>query len=255
MPKPKGRNLPVSPFRRLVTDLMYFSKNVPCVCMDRTMHLARVRAVRQNCLPRPCWTAIFTKAFAIVAERVPELRQTYMSFPWSHIYEHPYSSATLNIERQWGDETVVFQAQVRRPESRTMHDLSELIRYYKEEPVEKVKCFRRIMRMAKVPWPFRRLSWWVGLNLTSRLRMHNFGTFGLSTTASHGAGIMKLTPILTATLHYSLFDEEDRLQMRLSFDHRVLDGATAAHSLLTMENVLNTEILSELSGMRQLKAA
>ena len=109
--------------------------------------------------------------------------------------------------------------------------------------------------MAKVPWPFRRLSWWVGLNLNSRLRMHNFGTFGLSTTASHGAGIMKLTPILTATLHYSLFDDEDRLQMRLSFDHRVLDGAMVAHSPETMEGVLNNEILSELSGMRQLKVA
>ena len=188
--------------------------------------------MRQQCLPRPCWTAIFTKAFALVAERMPELRQTYMAFPFAHLYEHPHSVATLNIERQWGNETVVFQAQVRRPEGRTMHDLSELIRYYKEEPVENVKCFRRIMRMTRVPWPFRRLSWWVALNLTSRLRMHNFGTFGLSTTASQGAGIMKLTPILTATLHYSLFDDDNRLQMRLSFDHRVLDGATAATSLL-----------------------
>jgi hypothetical protein len=254
MSKSKGRNIAMSPFRQLVTDLMHFSLKVPSVTMDRTMNLGRVRAARQNCANSPCWTGIFTKAFGKVAERIPELRRTYMPFPWGHFYEHPYSIATVNIERQWNDENVVFHAQIRRPEARSLAALDTTIRYLKNEDVEKVAHFRRIMRMTKVPWPFRKLVWWSALNVFSRVRVHNFGTFGISSTAAQGAGILRLVPMLTATLHYGLFDENDNLQMRLSFDHRVLDGTTAATALAAMENVLNREILDELLTLRFRKA-
>ena len=189
-----------------------------------------------------------------MAERVPEFRRIYMPFPWPRFYEHPYSIATINVERQWNDENVVFHAQIRRPESRSLSQLDTTIRYLKEEDVEKVAHFRRIMRMTKVPWPLRKFVWWGALNLFSRLRVHNFGTFGISTTASLGAGILRLVPMLTATLHYGMFDENDNLDMRLSFDHRVCDGATVAGALVEMENVLNGEILDELLTLRFARA-
>jgi hypothetical protein len=255
MARTKGRCLPVSPFRKLVTDLMHFSAKVPSVGIDRKMNLSRVQAARQSCWPRPSWTAIFIKAFGIVAEGIPALRRIYMPFPWAYLYEHGRSVASFNIERQWRDESVVFQAQIRSPESRTLEEIDSLVRYFKDEPIENVKSFRRIMSMAKVPWPFRRLAWWTALNLYPRLRVHNFGTFGITTVAAHGAGVLRLTPILTATLHYSLFDDEGNLDMRLSFDHRVLDGAVAARSLQDLEEVLHQEILDELLEMRMAKAA
>jgi hypothetical protein len=250
-----GRFLRVSPFRKLVTDLMHFSSKVPSVCMDRRMNLSRILVARQRCSPRPSWSAIFIKAYGIVAARTPELRRVYMPFPVAYLYEHPYSVVTMNIERQWRDENVVFQAQIRSPEKRSLRKLDDLVRYYKDEPVENVKCYRRIMRMASVPWPFRRLSWWVGLNLYPRLRVHNFGTFGITTTAAQGAGIQRIIPILTGTLHYSMFDDAGNLEMRFSFDHRVLDGATAATALKDLETVLHTEILDELNGLRIANAA
>ena len=49
MAKVKGRNLPLSPFRQLVTDLMHFSSKVPTVCMDRMVNLDKVQAARQRC--------------------------------------------------------------------------------------------------------------------------------------------------------------------------------------------------------------
>lgn len=255
MARSRGRVLSVSPFRKLVTDLMYFSAKVPSVCSDRRLNLARVVAARQACFPRPSWTAIFIKAFGIVSQRYPALRQIYMPFPYAYLYEHHTSVVTLNVERQWHDETVVFQAQIRAPENRPLIELDKLVRYFKDEPVENVKCFRRIMRMAGLPWPLRRLTWWTGLNLYPRLRVHNFGTFGITTTAAEGAGLLRIIPILTGTLHYGLFDDAGNLEMRLSFDHRVLDGVTAAKSLQAFENVLHCEILSELQGMRPALAA
>ena len=37
--------------------------------------------------------------------------------------------------------------------------------------------------------------------------------------------------------------------MRLSFDHRVLDGAAGAKTLTMMDDILHHEILDELRGM------
>src|SRR5690349_11827406 len=97
MAKAQGRNVAITPFRRLVCDLMYFSRQVPSVCLERRMNLTRIMAARQSCWPKPSWTAIFTKAFGLVAERFPELRQSYLAFPWPHFYEHPKSVVTLNV--------------------------------------------------------------------------------------------------------------------------------------------------------------
>jgi len=255
MAKIKGRMLPVSPFRQLVADLMHFSAKVPTVCMDRMMDLGKVQAARQRCPSRPCWTAIFCKAFGLAAQHIPDLRRVYMSFPWPHLYEHPHSIATVNIEREWQGELVVFHAQVRSPEAQSLAKLDSFVHYLKDEPVAAVKYYRRIMNMMRVPWPLRKFVWWCALNLQVRRRVHNFGTFGISTTAAHGAGIMKLVPMLTATLHYSLFDASNSLQMRLSFDHRVLDGATAAKTLAMMDDILHHEILDELLDMGVTKLA
>jgi len=66
MAKEAGRSLPLSPFRRLVTDLMHFSRQVPAVTAERRMDLAPLQAVRQRCTPRPSprWPQSFGRARA-----------------------------------------------------------------------------------------------------------------------------------------------------------------------------------------------
>ena len=249
MPKPSGRNLPISPHRRLVIDLMHFSRKVPSVAIERRMDLSRVRAARERCVPRPTWTAILTKAFALIAARTPALRQAYMTCPWPRIYEHPRNIATLNIARRHEDENIVVYAHVRSPENRTLSELDALIRHHQEVPLDEVKSFRRGRRLSRLPWPLRWLTWWGGLNWFGRRRAHNFGTFGITSIASQGAGTLQLVPLLTSTLYYGLFDDRGALDMRLAFDHRVLDGATAAQALVHLERVLHDEILSELGTL------
>ena len=246
MSKQAGRNLPLSPPRKLVVDLMHFCGKVPGATVERPLSLAALRAARQACVSRPSWCAIFLKAMSAVGARHPQFRRAYMPFPWPHLYEHPDNVANFTIERRYQDEDVVFFVQVRRPERRSLTELDAIIRTYKDAPVESVKFFRRALRLSKVPWPFRRLAWWGSLNLSGKLRAHNFGTFSVTSTAAAGAGALALLPLVTATLHYGLFDDRGTLPARITFDHRVLDGAFAARSLVEMEEVLQTTILEEL---------
>ena len=104
------------------------------------------------------------------------------------------------------------------------------------------------MRLSGVPWPLRQLLWWGGLNVFGGMRSRHFGTFGLSSLGALGASLLHMVPLLTSTLHYGMFDTTGRLDVRLSFDHRVFDGATAARALAELEGVLLGPIVSECRG-------
>ncbi len=255
MSRQTGRNLALSPFRKLVIELSRHCQKVPGGTVERPMDLSALIAARQASVPKPSWTGIFLKAMGLVAAEQPALRRAYMPFPWMHLYEHPINIANFTIERRFQDEDVVFFAQVRSPERRSLSDLDKIIRACQQEPLESLKFFKRTIRMSKVPWIVRRLTWWVSLNLFGKLRCHNFGTFSLTSVAAAGGGVLSLTPLLTSTLHYGLFDERGNLPMRITFDHRAIDGACAARALVRLEDVLQNEILQELRAGRSLRVA
>jgi hypothetical protein len=250
MAKEVGRSVPLSPFRRLVTDLMRFSQSVPAVTVERRMDLCALRAARQRCTPHPSWAVLIAKAVALVARSHPELRRSYLSFPWPHLYEHPYSIVALNVERDLGGEAVVVQCLIRRPDNRSLAELGGIVRHYQTAPVEGMRWYQRARVMSRLPWPLRPLVWWGTLNVFGRRRCHNFGTFGLSSVAAQGASLLHLIPLLTATLHYGLLDEAGNLDVRLTWDHRVLDGAAAARILVEVEQTLQGDILAELLRLR-----
>jgi hypothetical protein len=255
MANPTGRSYRLSPFRRLVTDLMGFSQRVPAVTIERRMNLAALAAARHLCTPRPGWAILFTKAFALVARSRPELRRSYMAFPWARLYEHPSSTVSLNVERQVSGEPVVVQCLIRRPDCRSLTELGDIVQHYQAEPVERLRWYARAVALSKVPWPVRSLVWWASLNVFGRRRCHNFGTFSLTSVAAQGAGVLHLIPVLTSSLHYGLFDKAGNLDVRLTWDHRVMDGATGARVLVDLEQTLQGEILEELTRMRRAAAA
>lgn len=247
MSKPKGRTLPISPYRRSVAELMHFSQQVPAVTAERRMDLSPLIAARASAAVRSSWTVIFSKAFAMLGRDYPVLRQSFMKFPWARIYEHPHSIAALNIERRLPTEDIVIFCLISRPENRTLAEMDAKVRYHRETPVEQLRCYIRSERMGKLPWPTRRHVWWASVNMFGRRRCHNFGTFSVSSIASHGAGLLTVVPLLTSAIHYSLF-EGSVLPMRMTFDHRVMDGATVARVLTDFEQVLNRELVKELTG-------
>jgi hypothetical protein len=234
---------------------MHFAHRVPTVPVQRRMNLAAVAAARKQAEPRPSWCAIFTKAFAFAALARPELRRAYLSFPWQHLYEHPISVASIAIERQIDDEDAVLFVPIRRPEARGLLEIDSKLKHYKELPVEKVTQFKRALQITRLPWPLRRIIWWVGLNVWGRKKSHYLGTFGVSVYGSLGAASLHPLSPLTTTLNYGVIDDEGNVDVRLVYDHRVLDGATVARALEDMERALKCELLAELRYFKAVDAA
>lgn len=251
MPKVRGRSYPLSPFRQLVTDLMHFSKQVPSVAAERRMDLRPLQAARQACTPRPGWCVVFSKAYAMLGRDYPVLRRSYLKFPRPRLYEHPQGIASLNVARRHADEDVILYCLIRSPENRSLGEMDAIVRRHQEAPLESLRSYQRSLGVSRIPWPLRRWFWWSALNVFGRRRCHNFGTFGISSVAAQGAGLLHLLPLLTTTLHYGLLDDQGRLDVRLSWDHRVLDGATVARVLVDLETTLNRDIARELTGRRR----
>ncbi|MBI3411546.1 MAG: hypothetical protein HY040_24725 [Planctomycetes bacterium] len=246
MSRPRGKWRSLSLPRRLIAEIMRVCRDVPTVTAERRMDLAEVVQARGACEQRPLWTAIFTKAFALVSAQTPALCRSYIRLPWPHLYEHPDPIACVTVEREYEGEEAVFFTRIRRAHHRSLVDLDAQLRYFKNTPVMEVSRYRRALRLAAKPWPIRRLSMWLGLHGSGRWRERIIGTFGLSSPASQGAGMLSLITGLTATVHYGMFDADGRLEVRLTFDHRVLDGALAARALVRLENTLRGPILQEL---------
>jgi hypothetical protein len=255
MSHPAGRNLPLSLPRRFVCDLLHFARKVPTVPVQRRMDLAAVAAVRRAAQPRPSWCAIFAKAFAIVAASQPELRRAYLPFPTPHLYEHPDNIASVAVERTWHGEDAVLFGYLRGPEKQGLLELDAHLRRWKEAPVESVGSFRRALRTSRWPRPLRRTLWWFGLNVSGPRRARHFGTFGVSVYSGLGAASLHPLSPLTTTLNYGVVDAAGGVDVRVIYDHRVLDGATVARALAELERVLHNEVVNEMRYFQALEAA
>ncbi len=241
----QGRAVPLSLPRRLICDLMHFASGVPTVPVQRRMNLAPVLAARQSCADRPPWTGIFAKAFAVVANEFPPLRRAYCKFPWPHFYQYPASIASIAIEREWKGEPVVLALPVKDPARKPLSEIAQAIRHGVATPVESVARFRRIIQMTRWPRPIRRTLWWLALNV-GRWRGHHFGTFGISVYSALGAESLHPLSPLTATLNYGVISNDGTVDVRIVYDHRVLDGSTVGRALARLEEVLNTLLRDEL---------
>ena len=251
MAKPAGRWVPLSPFRLLVADMMRFSQRTPAVTADRRMDLAALAAARAASPLRPSWSVLFARAYGLLSRDCPTLRQNYLELPWGHLYEHPHSIACINVERRVGNEDVVLFCLVRGPENRTLEELEGIVRHHRTAPVETLRPYQRALATARIPSPLRQWFMWLSLNLFGRRRCHNFGTFSVSSIAAAGAGLMNVVPVLTTSFHPGLMDAQFRLDARVTFDHRVLDGATMARALRDLETILTRDMVRELEQSRR----
>jgi hypothetical protein len=238
-----------------VGDFVHFSQRVPLIPMERRMNLLAVAAARQALFPRPSWCMLFVQAYARICARRPELRRAYLRWPCERLYEHTTTKAGVVFERRLGQEEAVLVATLATPEQMTVPALNAWFRQHQEQPVPAIAEFARALWLTSLPRPLRRFVWWLGLDWFGAERAQFFGTFGVSVTAGLGAGALLLLSPWTTALHYGVMEADGMCPVRLTFDHRVLDGANMARVLVELEAELNGSVLRELHDLGRNRAA
>jgi hypothetical protein len=251
----RGKWIGLSRPRRFLADLLHFAAKIPTVPVQRQMKLAELVAARDAVAERPCWPAIFLKAYALAGDDFPAVRRAFVRLPWPHLREYPRSVASIAVERDYRGEPCVFFGRISEPGKLPLLDLHRRVREFAEAPIESIRSFRKMLAFGALPGFIRRPLLWLGLNLP-RSRPNQFGTFGLSVYSSLGAESLHPLSPLTTTMNYGVIAPDGTVPVRIVYDHRVLDGAAVARVLARLEEVLLGRILAELREMPQrLRAA
>jgi len=246
----RSRWIPLSLPRIFMRDMLHFAAKVPSVPVQRRMNLSQVAIARLSA-GRPSWPALFLKAFANVAQEMPVLRRAYVKLPWAHIVEYPTSVASIAVERDYDGEPAVFFGHISSPAKLSVYQVHAKIRELSEAPIESIKQYRKVLMHSKLPTWLRRFGMSLGLNI-SRTRAGLFGTFGVSVYSSLGAESLHPISPLTTTLTYGVIPASGEVDVRLVYDHRVLDGATVARVLAKLEEQLNGAVLAELRAVTEM---
>jgi hypothetical protein len=210
------------------------------------MSLAPLVTARAECRQKVPWVAIFTKAYAMVAQEFPELRRTYIKIPWHMLYEYPTSRALIMVERDYNGEPTVLPVSIKDPARESLHYITGQIEQARHAPVEQLKNFRRWIWFARLPTSLRRIAWWIGLNW-GRQRGNYFGTFGVSVYSSLGAESLHPLAPVTTVLNYGIISKSGEVNVRIIYDHRVMNGTTVARALVRLEAMLNSAMVKELN--------
>jgi hypothetical protein len=80
------------------------------------------------------------------------------------------------------------------------------------------------------------------------------GTCGVSSAARWETELGISRNPLSCLLSYGPADPDGNVNVRLSFDHRIFDGAFAGRALARLDEVLNSSILEELNELARLEA-
>src|SRR5262245_18357072 len=212
--------------RLWVRDVVRFGNIFP-IGMSTSIRFSAVMESRRKHQPLISCSAILIKAIALTSRKWPELRRSYIAFPWPHLYEHPHCVATVVVEREWRGSRAVFFDQIPAPESKSVREIDQLLDGTKELKVEVVGSFRRLIRITRFPLPLRRLIWLVALRGAGRLKSRYFGTFSINSLISrHGYTTQTATPV-TMSFEYGPVGPDGKMSVQVFMDHRVIDGGTA----------------------------
>src|SRR3990167_10288130 len=146
-----GKSLALSAPRRLINDLMHFSRKIPMVSVEKTMDLSLLIDKRNQIVNKPSWFILFLKALALVSSTTNALRRVYFAFPIPHIYEYHHTSAMLAVERIIHDEPIVLFNKIDNPEKVPLMTLHAMLHKTKKKALNKVKLFRVILTLNRLP--------------------------------------------------------------------------------------------------------
>lgn len=238
----------VSMSRRIIADLMYFSKSFPLISIERSIPFHELAIARRNHPESPPWSAVFAKAFGLAAEEFAVLRQAYFQFPFPYLYEFEESTVSIAYELSVEGTASVLPVRIRHPEKLALNAMRCKIDEMRDDDLWQRGFYRTATIVAVLPFFLRRPIWWFALNVP-RFRRRYFGTFNITSVGTLGADLLTPMAPVTSLLTYGPLGNDGTLKVRLVFDHRVYDGATAARVLARLEELLLGPVYDELKSV------
>src|SRR5262249_30675843 len=157
--------------------------------------------------------------------------------------EYAESTVCILHEREILGDIGLLPLRFRQPDAIPLAQLSDMIRRAAEAPIEELKFCRALIALSRLPLLIRRPLWALCLNFP-RIRRHVLGTYGISSAARWQAELGTSRTPLPCLLSYGPADSQGKVEMCLSFDHRIFDGALAGRILSRLDQVLNSAILN-----------
>lgn len=246
----RGRWIRLTPARKMVVEILHHARKVPSLTDARHCNILPVLQARQGLPDAPSWTAIFMRAYALTGQKFPELRRAFLPWPIKHLYEHFQSDAVIPVEREWKGEQCVFTAKLRGPERKPLMEIQAYLRHLKTAPVWEINYFRKILRVGRYPGWLRRFLFWATLNWSGANRARNMGTFIIASMGTLGVEqIHPLTP-LTTYLTFGPISADGHVEVKVIYDHRVMDARVVARVLNELEQMMNGRMVEELGELK-----
>lgn len=244
-----GRTVAFSRSRQSVRELVRFSEKVPAIPQLRRASIPRLTAVRAAATVKVSWPILFFKAYGRVCARHPQLRQVYVRWPWTRLYEHAVPVGRMTLSRPINGEDWLFLTKVSEPGEVPLTALDDDLRQMRFGSGAEVDLVSRQERFAKVPAFLKRLGF-LSMLWSGRWRTMWLGTYGVTTVSKFGAVTLRPPVFNTTMLSFGPVSADGAVDIVLTYDHRVIDGALNAQAMAELEEELETHIADELEALQ-----
>ncbi|MCE9533314.1 MAG: 2-oxo acid dehydrogenase subunit E2 [Planctomycetes bacterium] len=247
----RGFYCSLSPARRVIVELLHHAQQVPLLSTGKKINVAELGRLRERSEPRFTWSTLFIKAYALAATRHAELRTAYIKYPWPRLYVHPHTVAGILVERDWEGVPTTLLAKLRAPEKMPLTQIASHLQTFQKGHVLLTSSFRQWLRIGRLPWLLRRLIFWHTLHFSGETRAKRFGTCSVSSVGQFGAEqYLPRTP-LTSYFTFGPIDAAGDVEIKIIYDHRVMDDGHVARALVSVEEILNNQIRDELQSLQR----
>ncbi|MCH9792604.1 MAG: 2-oxo acid dehydrogenase subunit E2 [Planctomycetes bacterium] len=247
----RGQRFKLKSSRRFMVDYLYFCKKVPSQPISRDCNVTGLVELRKKGTRRFGWASIMLKAIAHLADREPELRYSYMKWPWGHLYLHPHQVGYVAVSRDDVEEDILIFHRIEKPESSSLLEIQDSIHEAQTQSLEKNRLFQARLKFCRLPWFFRRMIWWFALSLSGNTRTSMTGTVGVTSVAACGANSIHPPTLGNLVITYGPVQDDGAVRITFVYDHRVLDGLTVAKYLEQFESILNEVVAEELQALSE----
>lgn len=199
------------------------------------------------CGSRVTETAILLKAIGIAQRAHPDSRSILL--PWGRVVTLGHIVAGFTVERFVRTHPAVFLGTIESPDIKPLEQIMSELQQYSECSITEHPQLEIERRFSEMPWLFRRLVFWLGLNFPAFRIRHMGASFGLTSLGKYG--VKALTGPCVCTSTFGVGAVEDRpavlngkvivrptMTLSLLFDHRVIDGAAAARFLRDVKELV-----------------